>query len=79
MQKANDTILKVVEQTRLEKNANYEDRWPLLNFRKDLMKVRIYINMAAKRIMTHKVFETICIGIIMFNSVSLATEDPLQV
>jgi len=43
----NDIILKVEEQSRLEKEINYEDRWPLLNLRKSVQKVRIYINMAA--------------------------------
>jgi len=43
----NDIILKVEEQSRLEKEINYEDRWPILNFRKSVTKFRIYINMAA--------------------------------
>jgi len=44
VQKKNDLILNVTEQSRLEKLQNYEDRWPCLNFRKTLLKIRIYIN-----------------------------------
>ena len=58
---------------------NYEDRWPLLNIRKDLMKVRILINMAAMRIMSNKLFENFCIMVILANSFTLAQEDPLEV
>jgi len=60
-------------------NANYEDRWPLLNLRKELMKVRILINMAAANIMSNKFFENFCICVILANSFTLATEDPLKV
>ncbi len=59
-------------------NANYEDRWPLLNLRKELIKVKILINMAAIKIMTHKVFENFSIAVIMANSITLAKEDPLS-
>lgn len=58
---------------------NYEDRWPLLNFRKELMKVRILINMAAINVMTNKLFENFCIMVILANSFTLAQEDPLEV
>jgi hypothetical protein len=55
-------------------NANYEDRWPLLNLRKELIKVKILINMAAIKIMTHKVFENFSIAVIMANSITFAIE-----
>ena len=71
--------MKVEEQTRLEKMMNYEDRWPLLNFRKSTQKARIYINLAAQAIITHKAFETITILIILLNSIQLGAEDPLAV
>jgi hypothetical protein len=35
--------------------------------------------MFAFKIIKHKVFETICIGIILLNSISLGLEDPLAV
>jgi hypothetical protein len=71
--------MKVEEQTRLEKMMNYEDRWPLLNFRKSTQKARIYINLAASAIINHKAFETITIMIILLNSITLGMEDPLAV
>jgi hypothetical protein len=56
-----------VEQTRLEKLAAYEDRWPLLNFRKFLIKVSIIISSAAEAIISHKAFETASICVILLN------------
>jgi hypothetical protein len=79
VQKANDLILNIAKQSKLEQNMNYEDRWPLLNFRKELMKVRILINMAAINVMTNKLFENFCIMVILANSFTLAQEDPLEV
>lgn len=64
------------EQSRLEKLANFQDRWPLMSFRKVLQKIRIYINMTAFKIIKHKVFDNICITIILVNSISLGMEDP---
>ena len=55
---------------------NYEDRWPLLNVRKEAMRIRIYINLAAKSITEHKAFDTISIMVILLNSITLAAEDP---
>jgi len=60
-------------------NENYTDRWPFLKFRKSLNKARIYVNMFALKIITNKIFENICIGVILANSFSLATEDPQAV
>jgi hypothetical protein len=64
----------VVEQSRLEKLQNFEDRWPCLNFRKSLLKVRIYINKAAKVIVTTNAFENATITVILLNSGTLAVE-----
>ena len=74
----NDLILIPVDQTPLERLQNYEDGWPCLNFRKMLLKTKIYINMAATRISSHKAFETISITVILLNSITLASEDPNQ-
>lgn len=55
---------------------NYEDRWPCLNARKTLSKIRIYINKAALLIINQKAFENCTITVIMLNSVTLAAENP---
>jgi hypothetical protein len=75
----NDVIMRVDEQSRLEILRNYEDRWPLLSLRKSLWKVQIYINLFCLTIISHKLFETICITVILLNSFTLALEDPLAV
>jgi hypothetical protein len=74
VQKRNDQILNVVEQSRLEKLQNFEDRWPCLNARKSLLKVRIYINKAARVIVTTNAFENATITVILLNSGTLAVE-----
>jgi hypothetical protein len=38
----NEKILSVVEKTRLEKARDYRDKYPCLNLRKLLMKIRMY-------------------------------------
>ena len=68
----------MAEQSRLEQNLNYEDRWPLLNLRKEIMRVRIYINLAAKQIIEHKAFESTCITVILLNSITLGAENPTE-
>ena len=74
--KKNDLIMNVTEQTKLERLKNFEDRWPCLNVRKAIMKVRIYITMSASMIIKHPAFETTSIVIILLNCVTLAMEDP---
>ena len=72
----NDLIMNVTEQTRLERLANKEDRWPCLNFRKAVSRVKIYITMGAEIIIKHPAFETTSIIIILLNCITLAMEDP---
>lgn len=43
------------------------------------MRLIININIAAYKVYSSKPFEKICIGVILVNSFSLATEDPLAV
>ena len=76
MVRKNDLIMQVTEQTELEKLKNSEDRWPFLNFRKTLKRIKIYITMGAGIIIKHPAFETTSIIIICLNCVTLAMEDP---
>lgn len=75
----NDLLLRVAEQTRLEKLDNYEDRWPLLHYRNSISRIRIYINMWAYSIIKTKIFENSTIAVILANSITLSMEDPLAV
>ena len=56
---------------------SYYDRCPCLNLRKSLLKVKVYINRAAVAIITHKLFESISVMVIVANSMFLALDDPL--
>lgn len=58
---------------------NYEDRWPLLNFRKSINRANLYVKNFAQTIITNKVFETTSILVILANSITLAMEDPAAV
>lgn len=49
----------------------------MLNARKELLKIRIYINQAAFTIIKNKAFEYGTILIILVNSATLGMEDPL--
>ena len=60
----------------MEMLENYEDRWPLLNFRKSLQRMRIKINQAAYTIFKHKAFENACLLVIGVNCYVLAVDDP---
>ena len=68
--------MNITGQTRLEKLKNEEDRWPCLNGRKMIKKIKIYITMGAEAIIKHPAFETTSIIVIMLNCVTLAMEDP---
>jgi len=48
----------------------------MLNLRKEAMRIRIYINLAARTIIDHRAFETVSIIVILLNSLTLASEDP---
>ncbi len=72
-------ILNVVEQTPLELLMNYDDRWPLLTFRKTVNRSMLHVQQIANVVMTNKVFETGCILVILANSFTLAMEDPAAV
>ena len=64
----NDDILNVVAQTDMEKLISYEDRFPCLEFRKYLLKVKIKVNQFAVTVITNKVFEYGTITVILLNS-----------
>ena len=76
--KQNDLIINVAELDRLEKLNNKIDGWPLLDFRKSILKVRLQITMVAEAIINNAAFETISIVTILLNCVTLAMEDPTQ-
>ena len=59
--------------------ANYEDRWPLLILRKTIKRTMLNIKNFCKAIITTKAFERVSIMVILFNSMTLAMEDPQAV
>lgn len=69
-------MLIPVEQSRLEKNETYTDRWPCLNLRKFLLKIKIMINLTAQKVDQHKAFEYASIIVILLNCVQMAYEGP---
>lgn len=72
----NNRILVQVDKDSLERCEAYEDKWPLLQCRKSVWKVLIYINLIANNIISTKAFENISIFVILMNSLVMMTEDP---
>ena len=56
---------------------SYVDRFPCLNFRKWVMKIKVYACRAAILIITNSFFESVSIVVIVANSLFLAMDDPL--
>ena len=69
---------KIIVKDRIQIIEDYYDRCPLLDFRKKIMKARVYCNRGAQLIMMHSLFETISISVIVVNSIFLAMDDPLR-
>ena len=68
--------MNVTELDRLEKLEKKVDGWPLLEFRRGILKVKLQITMIAEAIINNTAFETISIIVILLNCVTLAMEDP---
>ena len=75
---ANDQVMKVADLDELELLVGFEDRWPCLNFRKKVKRIKIIIVMACEKIIAHRLFEATSITIILLNCVTLAMEDPTK-
>ena len=68
--------MNVTELDRLEKLEKKVDGWPLLEFRRGILKVKLQITMIAEALINNTAFETISIIVILLNCVTLAMEDP---
>ena len=75
VQKKNNDIMTIVDQTRLERAHSYTDGHKCLNFRKKVMKFRIHISDAASNITSSKYFEGFIIVVIGLNCITLAQSD----
>jgi hypothetical protein len=69
---------KIITKDRIHIIEDYHDRCPFLDFRKQIMKARVYCNRGAQMIMMHSLFESISISVIVVNSIFLAMDDPLR-
>ena len=74
---ADNSFYRIIDKDSIEIVEGYHDKCPCLNLRKSIMKLRVYINRAALGIISHKIFETISIIVIIVNSLFLAMDDPL--
>lgn len=72
-----DSFYKIIDKDSIEIVETYYDRCPCLNLRKNLMKGKVYINRTAVAIITHKLFESVSVTVIIANSMFLALDDPL--
>ena len=72
-----DSFYRIIDKDSIEVVESYMDRFPCLNYRKEIMKIRVYLNRAAIMIITNSIFESISIVVIVANSLFLALDDPL--
>ena len=59
-----------------EKCAPKHNKWPLLKFRKSILKFFTLIHMVAHTIITTKLFDNLSISVIFVNSMVMMIEDP---
>lgn len=74
--KKNDKILTVAEKNDLEKLEVYTDRFPLLELRKSLNKIRILIHMVCWQIQDSSIFNFLTMMVIGVNSFTMMIQDP---
>ena len=73
-----DSFYRIIDKDSIEIIDAYRDRCPCLDFRKTLMRIRVYLNRSAIKIITNSIFESISITVIVANSLFLALDDPLS-
>lgn len=78
VQKKNEKLLSVSEKNNLEKLEVYTDRYPLLETRKSLNKLRILMQMVAYQVQASKIFQNLSITVIGLNSAVMIAQDPTK-
>jgi len=68
-------MLIISDKNDLEKLEVYTDRFPLLKLRKSLLKVYHLIKMTCFMIINNKIFDNICLLVIIANSVTMIFDD----
>lgn len=71
-------FLRITKMNYFEQFVNYKDKYPLFNFRMKLWYIYIWMNYIARLIISHWIFETFSILVIITNSIFLALEDPTK-
>lgn len=72
-----NSFYRIIDKDSIEEVESYNDRWPCIGCRKSLMRFRVNANRFAKLVVSHSMFETISIMVIVANSMLLALDDPL--
>jgi hypothetical protein len=67
--------LKISEKNELEKLDLYSDRFPFLKLRKSVKKVLLLVKMACSIVINTKLFDNICLLIIIANSLTMVFDD----
>lgn len=73
--KSNNNILKISDKSDMEKLEVYSDRFPFLKLRKSIMKAQLIIKTICYLIIKNKIFDNICLLIIIANSVTMIYDD----
>jgi hypothetical protein len=78
MTKVNQNILQVEKKDELERLDVYTDRFPLLDFRKSLNRIRIMVVLCSFEIQKSKIFNNVVFTVIGLNSAIMLLDDPTQ-
>jgi len=70
--------LKVDKKDKLDLIEVYFDKYPLLNFRKLIMKMIKGVQFICYMIVTSEIFSNIILIVIIANSIFMAADDPLR-
>jgi len=71
-----EQYLKIEKKNTFEVIDEYEDKYPLLEFRKAFGRVRFGISYTCKVFISSPIFEFFIILVIIANTITLALEDP---
>ena len=73
-----NSFLRIIEMSPLERLENYSDQRPLLAFRKTVCKMFLYFTLTCHKIVKNPLFEFVSISVIIFNTIILAMDDPID-
>lgn len=73
-----DSLIQIQEKSRFERISIYSDSYPFLKLRKAIKRILLSISILCSQITRSRYFELFISVVILFNTISLALEDPAK-